>query len=427
MLIGGRQRMQGGSATGGMSQQNRRSHAATQPNWRQLLRKLSVLSVCRAVWSGRWDVCALSFRLMRLPSLGRMHLPLLLVLSGMPGPTFAKEPGPSVAPMWTRVRQTEQHMGVDVVITCYAQTEEQAKSAMAAAFAEIARLNNVFTDYDSMSESMRVCREAPVGQPVPVSDDLYALLRLSREMTDATEGKFDVTIGPLTKLWRRCRRRQELPASEDLRGALASSGSRHVTLLENPKRVTLDRRDLQFDFGGVAKGYAAQRAFDVLEEHGCPRSLVAIAGDIVAGEAPPREATEEEERAGWRVDVAPVETKGKPTRTLLLTRRAVSTSGDAFQFVEIAGQRYSHIVDPTTGLGLTDRKAVTVVAPRGDLADVLSTALCLMPDEAGAELLTRYAGSAACVQTPLDAEGLTARLRFLGEFESLTTGAEHAP
>ena len=154
---------------------------------------------------------------------------------------------------------------------------------------------------------------------------------------------------------------------------------------------------LQFDFGGIAKGYIAEEAYKVLESKGCPRSLVSMAGDIFAGDPPPN-------AAGWKVGIAPLERPdGEPSRYLSLKRQAVSTSGDAFQFVEIDGVRYSHIVDPKTGLGLTQRSSVTVVAPHGWMADGYATAVCLIGSEQGIKLLDQIDSTAGLIVTATNA------------------------
>ena len=113
--------------------------------------------------------------------------------------------------------------------------------------------------------------------------------------------------------------------------------------------------DMQLDLGGIAKGYAADQALAVLRSHGLPRALVAASGDIAVGDPPPG-------KRNWRVAVGKLDaTNGEPARILYLNNAAVSTSGDAEQFVEIGGRRYSHIVDPRTGVGLTERLQVTVI------------------------------------------------------------------
>lgn len=270
----------------------------------------------------------------------------------------------------------EVHMGVDVNLTLYGGTEAAANDAARQAFDRIAELNKTFSDYDAESEAMRLVRTAPIGKAVQVSTDLWTVLKYADDLNARTKGRFDVTIGPVSKLWRRARRRYELPEPKELTEALSRVGRHGYALNPETHSVTLQRNDLQFDFGGLAKGYAAEAAYRKLQAAGFPVALVAVAGDMFAGEPPPGQT-------GWRIGIAPLDGDATPSRWLSLTQSAVSTSGDAFQFVEINGQRYSHIVDPRTGVGLTHRCSVTVVANRGISADALATTACVLGPEAG--------------------------------------------
>jgi thiamine biosynthesis lipoprotein len=164
---------------------------------------------------------------------------------------------------------------------------------------------------------------------------------------------------------------------------------------------------MQLDLGGIGKGYAADEALKLLrEKFGLTRALVAAAGDVTCGDPPP-------DRDAWVVDIAPI-AKGQTPRTLRLANAAVSTSGDLEQFVEIDGVRYSHIVDPRTGLGVTGRRSVTVIAPTGVQADSLTKAVMLMPPGKGLELIEATGGAAAYVVVVGPAEKLqiTASKRF---------------
>ena len=143
------------------------------------------------------------------------------------------------------------------------------------------------------------------------------------------------------------------------------------------------------DLGGIAKGYAADAALAVLRQHGITRALVAAGGDIAVGDAPP-------DAVGWKVGIAPLKNAdAPPTHYLLLKNAGVSTAGDSEQFVEIAGRRYSHIIDTKTGLGLVGRRSVTVIAPNATTSDGLDTAICVMGVERGLKLIESRAELAA--------------------------------
>lgn len=306
-----------------------------------------------------------------------------------------------------RFEISEPHLGTVVTVTLYAPTEAVATEAADAAFARIEELNRIFSDYNPESEVMRLCHTAGTGTRVEVSPELFEMLSRSATLSEATGGAFDVTISPVIKLWRTARKQRRLPDPQQLAAARALVGWRNVTLDEKSRTVELTRPGMLLDFGGIAKGYIAQRARDVLVKRGLNRCLIAVAGDIAAGD-PPLMA-DGKAADGWKIGVAPLDKPdGKPSRLLRLKNCAVSTSGDAFQFVEIDGVRYSHIVDPKTGLGLTHRSSVTVISPDGADADGLATAVTILGPEKGLKLIEQSQGAAALIVLAGD-EGLIVR------------------
>lgn len=254
-------------------------------------------------------------------------------------------------------------MGVQVRVTLYAETEAQAESAAKAAFARFAALEAIMSDYRPDSE-VRKLSPAAFHEAVPLSDDLRRVLVQARRVGVASGDRFDVTCGPLSQLWRACRDARRLPSAEELEAAKAAVGSRYWTVL--PGGVKFRREDVRIDLGGIAKGDACDQALAVLAKSGCPRALVEAGGDLVAGEAPPG-------ADGWKIEVPALQ------RSFTLRHQALSTSGNAEQFFEVNGVRYGHLLDPTTGLGTTSPRQVTVIGRRGLDTDPWATALCLMP------------------------------------------------
>ncbi|GJQ28570.1 MAG: thiamine biosynthesis lipoprotein ApbE [Phycisphaerae bacterium] len=295
-------------------------------------------------------------------------------------------------------------MGVEARVTLYAGSPAAAELAAAEAFGELARLDAMMSDYRPSSQVSAMGREAG-GAWAPIAPELESVLRLAGEVSSASGGAFDVTAGPMTHAWRETRRTGRLPTPEELERLRGLVDWRGVEVALG--RARLARAGMRVDLGGIAKGYAAQRAVDRLRARGVPRCLVALAGDIVAGGEPPG-------RPGWHVEV-----RGRdgPVGVLLLARQAASTSGDTEQFVEIDGVRYAHLVDPRTGLGSSRRVSATVIAPRGELADALATAACLLtPDEAGV-MLARFPGT-ACVLVEGE-PGASPAARYLGATKAM--------
>ncbi len=274
----------------------------------------------------------------------------------------------------------QPHMGTLFTITLYARDETAARVGTDAAFARIAALDHMMTDYDPESELMQLGRK-PVGEPVRVSDELFDILQQSQRVAELSGGAFDVTIGPVVRQWRRARRTGILPAPEALARVRELVGWRKLKLDPRQQTVTLTGPDMQLDLGAIAKGYAADQALAVLKSQGLPRALVAASGDIAVGDPPPG-------KRNWRVAVGKLDgNDDKPARILFLSNAAVSTSGDTEQFVEIGGLRYSHIVDPRTGVGLTERLQVTVIGRRATDPDAFATAASVLGVERGVALL----------------------------------------
>ncbi len=254
-----------------------------------------------------------------------------------------------------RFQSTQIEMGVPFKIILYAADETTAKGAFAAAFSRIHALNGILSDYDPQSELSRLSQTSPAAAGVPVSDSLWHVLARSQALAHETGGAFDVTVGPYIRLWRRARRQKQMPSEERLSAARAAVGYRQLMLDPEHHTAQLLRPEMRLDLGGIAMGYAVDEALAELRKRGITRALIDASGDIGVGDPPP-------DKLGWTIGVIPLSEDGAPTREICLANAAVTTSGDAFQHVVIDGRRYSHIVDPRTGLGLTDRSGVTVIA-----------------------------------------------------------------
>ncbi|PYQ22147.1 MAG: hypothetical protein DMF79_06585 [Acidobacteria bacterium] len=211
-------------------------------------------------------------------------------------------------------------MGTLVRLVVYAADQAPASAAARAAFDRVAELDAALSDYRDASEVSRLARAAG-GPPVPVGPDLFAVLDRAQEVARRSGGAFDVTVGPLVRLWRRTLRTGDWPDPDRRTEALSCVGTDKMHLEPAARTVRLDRAGMRIDLGGIAKGYAGDQALRVLRALEVSSALVAVGGDVVAGEAPPGEA-------GWVVEIQPEE----PTRAgerLLLRQAAVSTSGAA--------------------------------------------------------------------------------------------------
>jgi len=296
-------------------------------------------------------------------------------------------------PSLQRYQFSSPHMGMLFTITLYASEEGVARAAARSAFQRVEDLEQVLSDYRADSE-LNLLREATPGVPVVVSDTLFSVLSQAQTLARKTGGAFDVTSGPMVRLWRFSRKRGTLPTQVDFDRAKAAVGWEKLKLDSRQQSVTLLTNHMQLDVGGIAKGFAADAALGVLKAHGLPRALVAASGDIAIGSAPPG-------KPGWTVAVSGIESKeGGGPFLLTLKDAAVSTSGDAEQYVNINGVRYSHIVNPATGMGLTNRIQATVIAPRAVLSDALATTVCVVGGNSGFKIVESFTGAHALVIAP---------------------------
>ena len=289
-------------------------------------------------------------------------------------------------------------MGTQVAITVYAEDAILANRACDAAFAEMRRLESVMSDYPQSfpdSEVLLLARAAHdnPGEPRPVSDDLWPVLVRAKAVHRASGGAFDITARPYTGLWRISRERRELPPAAALAEHAPLVGMHHLILDEENQTAYLDVPGAWLDLGGIAKGYIADRALDVLREHGLAIAEVRAGGDMALGDAPPG-------LDGWPVNVPDFPRDGDEVGlSFFHANGGCSVSGDAFRFVEIGGVRYSHVVDPRTGLGVTGSRYCCVRGPSAFATDAAATAGCI-----------------------LDAEAFERAMESLGEIEGPLTG-----
>jgi len=279
-------------------------------------------------------------------------------------------------------------MGTVFSITIYAVEESAAKTAADAAFARVVQLNDIMTDYDRDSELMKFCL-APYGQPVVLSEDLFYVISKAYRVAVMTDGALDITLGPLIRLWRRARRQRELPPPELIAAAKAASGYHNLKLDARHRTGTLLKPEMALDLGAIAKGYAAEEALKVLVKQGFPRAMVAASGDLAIGDPPPG-------KAAWAIGIDSIDAEGtKHSQIVSVKNCGMSTSGDTEQFTVIDGKRYSHIIDPKTGIGLQERIGVTVIAKHATDSDAYDTAASVLGAVKGMEFIEKQTDTAA--------------------------------
>lgn len=297
------------------------------------------------------------------------------------GPTTAPTTQPQAALRSYEYRQI--HMGVQARLVVYAADEETAANACRVAYRRIAEIDRIASDYILDSELNRLCAKAG-GPPVPVSDELFYLLQTSCDIAQRSNGAFDPTVGPLIRLWRGARKSESprLPSPDQIAAAKQLVGYNKIKFDAAGRTIQLTTAGMRLDLGGIAKGYGAHQAVLSLKNQGLGISFCEFGGDVYVGDSPPN-------RPGWVMEVTNDAGRRK-SRKIFVRNTGVSTSGDSEQFVMIGGQRYSHIVDPRTGIGLTQSTLVTILHPQGIISDGLSTALSVLPPDQGRALAKSY-------------------------------------
>jgi FAD:protein FMN transferase len=297
---------------------------------------------------------------------------------------------PPTAPSQVRFQYERTEMAVPIKLVLYALDQDTANRAAEAVFQRLHRLNSELSDYDPESELRQLCDTSGGGVAVPVSDDLWRVMVHAQALAERSQGAFDVTIGPVIRVWRLARQFQKMPPQELIDHERQLVGYELVRLVPEQRAIELKKTGMRLDLGGIAKGFALDEALAVLRKQGITRAMLHAGGDIRLGDPPP-------DKPGWTLGIAPREAKGPPRFYLSLSRCAVATSGDMWQYVELGGKRYSHIVDPKTGLGLTDRSTVVVVGPDGITTDGLSKVVSVLGPAKGLPIIEQTPGVAAYV------------------------------
>ena len=266
-------------------------------------------------------------------------------------------------------------------IVLYAADSATAEAATASAFARVDELNTTLSDYDENSELSRLSAQSRQRAPtdaIPVSRDLYAVLECAQSMALQTGGAFDVTVGPMTQLWRRAMRQERMPSTTDLAAAAQAVGYTKIKLHPASRSVSLLAPNMRLDLGGIAKGYVLDQANSVLVSHGITSALLDAGGDLLASGPPPGQPA-------WMVEVNTGQVEGRISMPLICA--ALATSGDTYQFAMIDGKRFSHIVDPRSRMGLQGSPAASAQAPSAMVADAWASALCVLGPVVGIQLV----------------------------------------
>jgi thiamine biosynthesis lipoprotein len=233
-------------------------------------------------------------------------------------------------------------------------------------------LNHIFSNYDSSSELSKINASAGL-LPYKMSTAMLDLVQKSQYAYIQSKGAYDISIGPLSSLWRNARKAKLFPEASTVLATKKLVGLNQVKINKRLGTIFLPNANMQLDFGGIAKGYIAQWVINFLKANGIQQALVDAGGDIVMSGPPLNQQ-------GWLIGVnLPETTDQLLNKKLQLSNCSVATSGDVYQFIEYKGVKYSHIINPLTGYGVTNLRNVTIVAKTGATADWLATACSILP------------------------------------------------
>lgn len=276
--------------------------------------------------------------------------------------------------------------GIPINISAWGLEQEDFDVAVRAINQRFQRLEHMMSTYIEDSEISRINRGEDV---VPLPSDLLNVLEAALRFSESTDGAFDITVQPLIKLWRDSARAQQLPDATARKAALQLVGYRHVHLERQLSHVRLDQAGVQLDLGGIAQGYFADEAVQLLRKAGAQRCLVDVSGDITCWQA--------DDRQSFSIGIKDPTSPQQLLAIVKMSNGAVTTSGNYERFYEINGQRYCHIFDPRTGEPVEGMLSVTLFAPTGMEADALATAVFVMGAVRGRAFVESHPGLEAVI------------------------------
>jgi thiamine biosynthesis lipoprotein len=273
-------------------------------------------------------------------------------------------------------------MGTVVEITLIGDDEETARKAALQAFQEIKRIEHLMSPWIESSDVSRINRAAGKGWE-NVSPDTIKVIEKAEEVSEISEGAFDLTIGPLVQLWRKARERGVPPEMEDVRKTLNLINFRNLVV--NPEgKILLKKKGMEIDLGGIAKGYAVDKAFNLLISLGYKNLIVNAGGDLRIG------GTKLDQP--WSIGIQHPRESEKIVARISISDAAIATSGDYEKFFIHQGKRYHHILNPKDGFPAEGCQSVSIIYKEGMMADALATAVFVLGPEKGYSLCQRIEG-----------------------------------
>ena len=281
-------------------------------------------------------------------------------------------------------------MGNRFEFTAASVPEAVAEVAIAKAIAEVQRIERLFTTFSADSQVNQINANAGV-KPVKVDGEVLALIKRSLRIAELTDGAFDITYGGLDKnLWNFNQQMTQLPDKETAKNAVANINYRNVMINEADGTVYLKNEGMRIGFGGIGRGYAADRAKALMLANGINNGIINAAGDLITWGTQPTGKS-------WTAGIADPFFKDKPFSWLDISNMAIATSGTYEKFAMIDGKKYSHTIDPKTGYPTSGIASVTMICPIAELADAMTTPVMVMGVEVGLNLINQMKNMACII------------------------------
>jgi thiamine biosynthesis lipoprotein len=279
-------------------------------------------------------------------------------------------------------RRAMRLMGNRFEISLVWDDAAEAEKHIDSAVAEISRIEKLLTTFSDDSQTNEINRNAGI-QPVKVDREVFDIIARSLRISDLTQGAFDITYGSIDKsLWNFDVNMKQLPDAETARKAVRLINYRNVILDAQNCTVFLKEQGMRIGFGGIGKGYAAERAKQVLKEQGVASGVVNASGDLTAWGVQPNGEK-------WTVGIANPDSSHEVFSYMTLTDMALATSGNYEKFAMIDGKKYSHTINPRTGLPVTGIKSVTIITTNAEIADAMATPVMIMGIRTGLDLINQ--------------------------------------
>ena len=286
-------------------------------------------------------------------------------------------------------KRIEKLMGNCFEFTVIAQNEAEADKFLEAAVKETQRIEQKLTTYNQQSETILINENAGIS-PVKVSKETYRLIERSIKISHLTQGAFDITYGSIDKrFWNFDTKMTELPHPDEAKKSVQLINYQNIILNEKDFSVFLKEKGMRIGFGGIGKGYAADKVKKLLQTMGVTSGIINAAGDLTTWGT-------QEDGTAWTVGIAHPDLSHTPFSYLEINDWAVATSGNYEKFVMIGGKKYSHTIDPKTGYPIQGIKSVTIISPSAEISDALATPITIMGIQAGLGMINQMK-NIACI------------------------------